>query len=120
MRLENTVWHTLHARAARTSPDLYFFDSFANSSADPGLINVPGHVVFLNEIVEPDDGILDLAIPFAAGQQLSITYGQLSVGLPGNGGRLQRIIVAPVPEPVDCVLLASGVAMLLCAGRRQR
>lgn len=92
-----------------TSPDIYFFDSFAGSIADPGLIDVPGEVVFLNEIVFPDDGILDLAIPFSAGQQVSITYGQLSVGLPGNGTRLQRIIVAAVPEPATCAILLAGV-----------
>lgn len=94
------------------SPDLYFFDSFEGSTADPELINVPGVVAFLNEFTPPDDGILDLAIPFAAGQTISITYGELGVGLPGNGGRLQRIVVAAVPEPATFSSVLIAIAAL--------
>jgi hypothetical protein len=89
-----------------TSPDLYFFDAFAGSTADPGLINVPGQVIFLNEFTPPDDGILNLQIPFVAGQAIKITYGELAVGLPGNGARLQRVIVQGIPEPTAWLMAA--------------
>jgi hypothetical protein len=101
-----------------TIPDTYFFDAFDGSSADPGLISVPGVVWFLNEFTPPDDGVLDLAIPFAAGQEFTITYGELSVGLPGNGARLQRIVVAAVPEPTAYAILLAAVLRLALFRRR--
>lgn len=101
-----------------TSPDLFFFDSFETSSADPGLISVPGQVVFLEEFHGPDDSALDLHIPFAAGQEFTITYGDLPVGGVGNGARLQRVVVQGIPEPATWI--AAGVAILCQCSARGR
>jgi hypothetical protein len=60
-----------------------------------------------------------LAIPFVAGQQFTITYGQLTVGLPGNGARLQRIVVAPVPEPASWLLAIAGSGLAIARYRRR-
>lgn len=96
-----------------TSADLYFFDSFQNTmGGDPGLIDVPGQVVFLqegNSLI--DDRSPRMSIPFAADQQFMLTYGQLdgiqTGQLEGNGARLQGITVVTVPEP-------SGGLLVLC------
>ena len=71
-----------------TSPDLYFFDSFIGSTADPNQINVPGQVVFLQEGTGTnDDRSPELSIPFAAGQVFTLTYGQQGLG---NGAPTAR------------------------------
>jgi hypothetical protein len=103
-----------------TSPDLYFFDSFENSTANPGLINVPGQVIFLQEFHGPDDAVTDLGISFAAGQPFKLTYGQLNVGLTGNGARLQSISVGIVPEPSTPVLTMLATIAVLSLRRRER
>ncbi len=69
----------------------YFFDSMA----DPAGINVNGNVIFLLEGGALDDEIYGLSFPFAAGDELTLTYGQLG---DGNGSRLEGIVVE-VPEP---------------------
>ncbi|MEM6328968.1 MAG: hypothetical protein AAF790_01835 [Planctomycetota bacterium] len=107
-----------------TSTDLYFFDSFAGSTADPSLIDVPGMVVFLQEDPQLgggspiDDRSPTLAIPFAAGQEFLLTYGELAVGGGGNGARLQGITVRAVPEPAAAALVGC-VLTLGTAGRRR-
>ncbi len=102
-----------------TSPDLYFFDSFINTmGGDPSFINVPGQVVFLQEGTSAiDDKTLPLNIPFAAGQEFVLTYGQLNTAQPGqeigNGARLQGITVVPEPPALFTVLaMLAGIALL--------
>ncbi len=104
------------------NPDLYFFDSFQGSLADPGLINVPGQVIFLLEDPQLggsspiDDKTPPLSIRFEAGQEFLLTYGELAVGGGGNGGRLQAITVAEIPEPGSAIL-ALGFAALAAMTR---
>ncbi len=107
-----------------TSPDLYFFDSFINTmGGDPNLIDVPGQVVFLQEGSSGiDDKSPPLKIPFVAGQQFVLTYGQLDGIQPGqqmgNGARLQGITV--VPEPRTLLLTLAAVAGVLHFVSRSR
>lgn len=103
-----------------TSPDLYFFDSFNGSTADPGLISVPGVVHFLQEAPggggsgPVDDRSRPLGIPFTAGQVFVLTYGELA---DGNGAKWQGVTV--VPEPCTALLLvASAVAASRARTRR--
>lgn len=102
-----------------TSPDLYFFDSFNGSTADPSTIDVPGVVMFLQEAPggggsgELDDRSEELFIRFAAGQEFLLVYGQLGAG---NGAQLQEITVQTIPEPATLLgaALAGGVLGLRC------
>jgi len=110
-----------------TSPDLYFFDSFIGTmGGDPGLIDVPGQVVFLQEEVgnaAVDDKSFPLHIPFAAGQLFTITYGQLNGiqdgQLTGNGARFQGLTVHGVPEPATGLLAILGGVLMALARRRE-
>jgi hypothetical protein len=99
--------------------NFYFFDSFEGSAASPGLIDVPGRVVFLLESFGLDDSVNDLRIPFVQGQQFTLSYGELPVGNPGNGARLQSITVLPIPEP-GTLFLALWVAAAAWASRDAR
>lgn len=103
-----------------------FFDSAANTTI-PGAIDnavtqgaVIGDVVYLLETSQHDDEALDLAIPFAAGQQFTLTYAEVGdLGAPfsptvaPNGARLQRITVAAIPEPASLPLLALAMLALI-------
>ncbi len=106
-------------------PDRYFFDSFENSTADSGLIDVSGEVIFLQEGGPVDDKSLSLGIPYAAGQKFMLTYGQLDHLVPqndpiGNGARLQGITVIRVPEPATCILGLALIAALAFALRNYK
>jgi hypothetical protein len=106
---------------------LTLFDSAANTTI-PGAVDaavaagvVTGPVVYLLEInAAVDDEVNNLAIPFAAGERFTLTYGELyprfNSTLPGNGARLQGIGVELVPEPGAAALVAT--ACLLVARRR--
>jgi hypothetical protein len=89
----------------------YFFDSMA----DPGSINLPGDVAFLLEGNGLDDEIFGLSIPFEAGQELTIRYGEL---LAGNGSRFEGITVQ-VPEPTSLLLAGASLSMVVIASRMQ-
>jgi len=94
---------------------LHFFDSQAIRSLVESA-NLPGEVVYLDEISSQiDDEVSNLKVRFAAGQLLTLTYGELDgqvVTLQrGNGARLQAITVQlnPVPEPAAVLPSASLV-----------
>jgi len=95
--------------------DLFFFDSAAN----PGAIDVPGRVVFLQEEEGNsfiDDKTFPLAIPFAAGQAFTLTFGTLPSAEAANGARLQSLTAVAVPEPAAWLLAAATLPSL----RRRR
>jgi len=108
------------------------FDSAANFTI-PGAIDnavllgaINGQVIYMLEGGGFDDEVIDLVIPFAAGQVFKLTYLELGGGLGAafeptlapNGARLQSITVAAVPEPATLFLAVVGLAMLLAFRRR--
>jgi hypothetical protein len=111
-----------------------FFDSAANVTI-PGAVDnavahgvVTGDVVYLLETTAFDDEVIDLAIPFAAGQVFKLAYAEVGGGLGvqfepievPNGSRLQSLTVAWVPEPPSMLLFAIGaVASWAMRLRRQ-
>lgn len=91
-------------RLQSASFDFFFFDS----AADPNRIAVPGEVVFLQE--PPFDRAFDdrsrrLAIPFTAGEALTLTFGTLGTSGAANGARLQGVMAIAVPKPSARLLL---------------
>jgi hypothetical protein len=111
-----------------------FFDSQININV-PGAVAaavqanvVTGAVVLLLENLSFDDEAQGLHIPFAAGEQFTLTYAELGpvfhpTDTP-NGARLQGITVVAVPEPATHAI-SLGVSILLgwfrgcgSAGRR--
>lgn len=104
-----------------SGPGIYFFDSFNGSSADPGLISVPGTLVFLLEEVGNsfiDDRSPPLFIPFEAGQEFTLSFGDLPLGDVANGARFQGITVVEIPEPATALLVAGLLS--LWPGRLRR
>ena len=96
-------------RLQSTGVDITFFDSMA----DPQVVSAPGDVVFLQEEVGNqlvDDRSPKLAVPFAAGQTFTLTFGELPDGTAANGARLQSITVDAIPEPTTGLLLQLTLA----------
>lgn len=115
----------------------YFFDVDANNTV-AGAVDqaialgiVAGHVVYLlddppDAPTDLNDEIYNLHIPFAGGQEFTLTYRELTGLGPQyvpaqapNGSRFQQFIVADVPEPATS-LLAVLVAGILGFARRHR
>jgi hypothetical protein len=112
-----------------------FFDSAANNfvagfgnrvSNAIGAGAVTGTVVYLLEINDTiDDEAQGLHIPFAAGQEVSLSFHSLTEFgplEPANGARLQGITVEAVPEPVSSMLALVGAlaASIFSTGRHRR
>ena len=106
--------------AIGASEPIAFFDSAANTSA-PGAVDraidagvLTGPVEFLREDGPLDDELDGLAIPFAAGQTLTITYAELGSAFnplePGNGARFEGITVSTIPEPSAVLIVVSLAA----------
>ena len=113
----------------------YFFDVDSNNTVagavdraiDLGIVD--GHVVYMLDDppgapTDFNDEIYDLVIPFAAGQEFTLTYRELSELGPGyapalqpNGARFQQFVVAAVPEPATYSLLLFAAASIAAFGR---
>jgi len=102
-----------------------FFDSAANITI-PGAIDnalaleaLSGTVIYLLETDLYNDEVIDLSIPFSAGQVFRLTYMELGGGLgplyepigTPNGARLQSITVSAVPEPRAEILMAAAAVL---------
>ena len=113
---------------------LNFFDSAANTTI-PGAVDnavaqgaVTGGIVYLLEVSGFDDEVIDLAIPFTAGQVFRLSYAEVGGGLGAdfepivvpNGSRLQSLTVASVPEPAGVLLATTGAVACLAIGARRR
>jgi hypothetical protein len=121
---ESLEYFVLESTGARVN----FFDSAANGpiarhtpeemlsgSVDQAVAEqlITGQVVLLLEISGADDEARNLSIPFLAGQEFTLTYGELDEALetaePGNGAQLQSITVIAVPEPAASCIVISGI-----------
>jgi hypothetical protein len=116
---------------------VYFFDSTANMPDVPNLVHpeplnaaigagvISGDVVLLWEVDGLyDDEVYGLSIPFAAGEQFTLTFGAVpppfSQGA-SNGARLQGITISTVPEPAMGMFAAAGaIALAIASGRSGR
>lgn len=111
-----------------------FFDSAANTTI-PGAVAsaaangaITGDVIYLLEVNSAiDDEAQNLHIPFAAGEQFTLTFRSLGPEfhplLAANGARLQGVTVQSVPEPSG-IAIAVGLALVsgfgLTAKRRTK
>jgi hypothetical protein len=106
-----------------------FFDSAANLT-NAGAVDaaiaagaVTGTVVYLKENAVLDDEAPNLHIPFMAGQEFVLSYGELGSEFgateTGNGARLQGLTAQSVPEPTALGIIIGGSGLFICLRRRR-
>ena len=82
-----------------------------------------GGVVYMLEGSGFDDEVINLSIPFTAGQVFKLAFADVGGGLGAefepieipNGSRLQSLTVASVPEPNAFCLLLVGMLLFVAA-----